>query len=101
MTELSTQFYDLTLRGKSAIENRKSVPPWARVMIIDPRTRREAREGEHGLIRIFDLANLYSVMAIQTEDWGVMRGEGFEVLGRAMGAEARGCSIAADEFGQG
>jgi hypothetical protein len=37
-------------------------------------------------------------MAIQTEDIGVRVGDGFEVLGRASGAEARGCSMAADEF---
>ncbi len=111
MTELSTQFYDETLREKSEIrnpksegnpkskiQNLKSVPPWARVMIVDPRTGKEAVAGERGLIRVFDLANLYSVMAIQTEDLGVRRGDGFEVLGRASAAEARGCSIAADEI---
>jgi hypothetical protein len=111
MTELSTQFYDVALRGKfeirnpksegnpqSKIQNLKSVPPWARVMIVDPLTGKEARKGERGLIRIFDLANLYSVMAVQTEDRGRVLGDGFEVLGRATDVEARGCSIAADEM---
>jgi hypothetical protein len=97
MTELSTQFYDETLLvGRQS--DRKTVPPWARVMIVDPRTGKEAEDGQRGLIRIFDLANLWSAMAIQTEDWGVKRGEGFEVLGRAAASEARGCSIAADEM---
>jgi len=45
------------------------------------------------LIRIFDLANVYSVMAIQTEDLGIRRGSGFELLGRATLAEPRGCSL--------
>jgi hypothetical protein len=49
--------------------------------------------GETGLIRVFDLANVYSVMAIQTEDLGVRRADGFELTGRATGAEARGCSL--------
>ena len=70
MTELSTQFYDQTLReGRQT--NRKVVPPWARVVIIDPNTGKEASEGERGLIRICDLANLWSAMCIQTEDLGV------------------------------
>ena len=39
-----------------------------------------------------------SVIAIQTADLGQRIGDGFEVLGREPGAEARGCSIAADEL---
>jgi hypothetical protein len=68
-------------------------PPWARAQVISPETGREAGEGETGLIRVFDLANVYSVMAIQTEDLGVRRGDGFELLGRAALAEPRGCSL--------
>jgi hypothetical protein len=68
-------------------------PPWARVQIISPETGREVNEGETGLIRIYDLANVFSVMAIQTEDLGVRRGDGFELIGRATLAEPRGCSL--------
>jgi hypothetical protein len=97
MTELSTQFYDETMRvGRPSDE--KTVPPWARVVIINPQTGSEAATGETGLIRVFDLANISSVAAIQTEDFGVMHEERFNVLGRATAAEARGCSIAADEM---
>ena len=70
-------------------------PPWARLQIISPETGREAPEGETGLIRVFDLANVYSVLAIQTEDLGRRRGDGFECLGRAALAEPRGCSLMA------
>jgi Acyl-protein synthetase, LuxE len=70
-------------------------PPWARVQIISPETGREVNEGETGLIRVFDLANVFSVMAIQTEDLGIRRGAGFELIGRASLAEARGCSLMA------
>jgi len=45
------------------------------------------------LIRVFDLANVFSVMAIQTEDLGIRRGDGFELVGRATLAEVRGCSL--------
>jgi hypothetical protein len=63
------------------------------VQIISPETGREVAEGETGLIRVFDLANAFSVMAIQTEDLAVRRGDGFELLGRAQVAEPRGCSL--------
>ena len=68
-------------------------PPWARVQIILPETGREVADEETGLIRVFDLANVFSVMAIQTEDLGVRREDGFELIGRARLAEPRGCSL--------
>jgi hypothetical protein len=70
-------------------------PPWARVQIVSPETGGEVGEGETGLIRVFDLANVYSVMAIQTEDLGIRRGQGFALAGRAVLAEPRGCSLLA------
>ena len=70
-------------------------PPWARVQIISPETGREVADGETGLIRVYDLANVFSVMAIQTEDLGIRRNEHFELIGRAALAEARGCSLMA------
>jgi hypothetical protein len=70
-------------------------PPWTRVQIISPETGREVGEGETGLIRVLDLANVYSVMAIQTEDLGIRRGDGFALAGRAASAEPRGCSLKA------
>jgi len=70
-------------------------PPWVRAQIISPETGREVNEGETGLIRIFDLANVFSVMAIQTEDLGVRHGIDFELIGRAAVAEPRGCSLMA------
>ncbi len=80
--------------GDSPIRSRVfRFPPWGRVRIISPETNREVREGEMGLIQVFDLANVRSVMAIQTEDLGIRRGQGFEWAGRAAGALARGCSL--------
>jgi len=115
MSELSSQAYD-SIAGKDGENDprratylpllgeragvRASVsdrtfhfPPWARAQIINLETGRAAADGETGLIRIFDLANVYSVMAVQTEDLGVRRGDGFELLGRAALAETRGCSL--------
>jgi hypothetical protein len=90
MSELSSQAYDL----RSQNEKRAfQFPSWARVQIISPEANREVVDGETGLIRIFDLANVFSVAAIQTEDLGIRRGDGFELTGRAQLAEARGCSL--------
>ena len=101
MTELSSQAYDRAACGNAAFqhpakpERHFHFPPWARVQIISPETGREVADGQTGLIRVFDLANVYSVLAIQTEDLGVRCGSGFELLGRAKAAESRGCSLAA------
>jgi len=93
MSELSSQAYDLGLGADLSDPQIFHFPPWARVRIISPETGLEVPDGEKGLIRIFDLANLYSVMAIQTEDLGVRRGSGFEWVGRAAQSEPRGCSL--------
>lgn len=86
MSELSSQAYD---RGDGVFR----FPPWARALIVSPATGREAIEGERGLIRVYDLANVWSVMAVQTEDVGIKVGDGFQLCGRAAQAEARGCSL--------
>jgi hypothetical protein len=49
------------------------------------------------MIRVTDLANVWSVAAIQTEDLGIRREDGFELIGRAEKAEPRGCSLMAME----
>jgi Acyl-protein synthetase, LuxE len=97
MCELSSQAYDLQLETSNhkpeTIQRRFLFPPWARVQLVSPETGREVADGETGLIRVFDLANVRSVMAVQTEDLGIRRGAGFELLGRAPAAEPRGCSL--------
>jgi len=105
MTELGSQFYDSTLVDPSG-PRRKLIPPWTRVRCVDPDSGRDVAAGEIGLIVIQDLANTGSVAAIQTADLGrevratgvgEFAGQGgFDVVGRAAGAELRGCSIAAD-----
>jgi acyl-coenzyme A synthetase/AMP-(fatty) acid ligase len=95
MTELGSQFYDSALREPEA-PRRKLAPPWARVRLLDPATGEDAEPGAVGMIAIVDLANTGSVLAVQTADLGRRVADGFEVLGRAPGAEERGCSVAAD-----
>jgi hypothetical protein len=97
MSELSSQAYDSEIQNsKLKIQNSERqfrFPPWARAQIISPETNREVCDGETGLIRVFDLANVFSVAAIQTEDLAIRRGDGFELIGRAQLAEPRGCSL--------
>jgi hypothetical protein len=98
MSELSSQAYDCAIppaRNTQHAARGFHFPPWARVQVVSPETGREVDEGESGLIRVFDLANVWSVMAVQTEDLAVRRGAGFELIGRAAQAEARGCSLMA------
>jgi hypothetical protein len=98
MSELSSQAYDCAV-APSRLTHQASrafrFPPWTRAQIISPETGREVGEGETGLIRVLDLANVYSVMAIQTEDLGTRRGDGFTLADRAASAEPRGCSLQA------
>jgi hypothetical protein len=63
--------------------------------MMSPETGGEVGDGGTGLIRVFDLANVFSVASIQTEDLGVRHGDGFELMGRAQLAEPRGCSLLA------
>ena len=97
MTELGSQFYDSVLCDPDA-PRRKLAPPWTRVRIVDPETGDDAEPGAIGIVQIVDLVNTGSVAAIQTADLGRAIGDGFDVLGREPDAEARGCSIAADEM---
>ncbi|HEU5423699.1 MAG TPA: zinc-binding dehydrogenase [Nitrolancea sp.] len=101
LTELSTQFLDASLRDHVAgrrLPRYKTVPPWARTRVLDPETLEEVAPGEIGLLCHLDLANRASVSAILTEDLGYELGDGFEIVGRVRGSEARGCSIALDEL---
>ncbi len=97
MTELGSQFYDSVLREPGRTR-RKLVPPWVRVRSLDPESGRELPLGQVGALAILDLANTGSICAIQTADLGRLRDDGFEVIGREPDAEARGCSIAADQL---
>lgn len=97
MTELTSQCYTRALAGGDP--DLFVAPPWVRVRILDPATLEEAPAGAPGLISVFDLANLGSAVHVLTEDLGVAEGEGFRLLGRAAGAELRGCSLVVEELG--
>jgi hypothetical protein len=91
MTELSSQCYT---RG---LGRPHEAPPWLRALVIDPETGNEVSVGQTGVLQLFDLANLGSSLAIETQDLAVREEIGFTLLGRDPGALPRGCSRAADE----
>ena len=95
MTELSSQFYDA---GNHSLPSVKHAPHWVRSRVLDPLSGRELPRGERGLLAHCDLANVNSAIAILTEDVGVAVDDGFLLLGRAEGAEAKGCSLAVQAF---
>lgn len=97
MTELSSQYYDNVLKNRFAGSNakrRKAAPPWLRSVAVDPETLKVLPDGESGLLRHVDLANALSMMAIQTEDLGIVNGDLLQLRGRLRGAEPRGCALA-------
>jgi hypothetical protein len=124
MTELTSQCYTRAIAGGDP--DLFFAPHWTRVRILDPATLEEARPGDPGLIAIFDLANVGSAAHLLTEDLGVAEagggggegaggegggshegaagagedgtGAGFRLIGRAAGAELRGCSLVAEEL---
>jgi hypothetical protein len=95
MTELSTQLYD---DGNAVVPSVKSGPHWLRSRLVDPLSGREVPRGERGVLVHCDLANFNSVTTILTEDVGIAVDGGFLLLGRAEGAQAKGCSLAVQEF---
>ncbi len=98
MTELSSQFWEATLVDPDAKHGVFAEPPWARVVPVDPETLSPVADGDIGIARIEDLANVDSAVAVLTQDRVRRVGARFELLGRAPGAPPRGCSIALDEI---
>lgn len=101
MAELGSQFYDDNLAA--AVEGRpravgKRIPPWVRTRALDPETLREVPDGMPGILVHYDLANLDTPLAVQTEDIGTRVGDRLTIQGRLPAAEARGCSLAFEEF---
>ncbi len=95
MTELSSQFYD---HGNAACPSVKSGPHWLRARVVNPLTGASVPDGETGVLAHTDLAHFNICTTILTEDAGIAVDGGFQLLGRAAGNAAQGCSMAIDEF---
>ncbi|MFM1945329.1 MAG: hypothetical protein RI897_4311 [Verrucomicrobiota bacterium] len=91
MCELSSQAYDRIVGTTSPRQFR--FPPWCHARLVEPGTNQPPAPGDPGLITLLDLANVRSIMSIQTGDLGIGNANGFEILGRATGTINRGCSL--------
>jgi acyl-CoA synthetase (AMP-forming)/AMP-acid ligase II len=101
MAEMGSQFYDdglIAAHERRAPKSGKQIPPWVRTRVLDPETLNELPDGETGILVHYDLANLQIPLAIQTEDVGRREGDRLILEGRLLGAEARGCSLAFEDF---
>jgi hypothetical protein len=96
MTELTSQLYSASLAGGDP--ELYVAPHQVRVRVVDPESLDEMPAGESGLVAIFDLANLSSAVHLLTEDLGRIEPGGLRLLGRAPGADLRGCSLTVEEL---
>jgi hypothetical protein len=96
MTELSSQLYD---RGHAPDSEHPSIfwePPWLRVTPVDPISLAPVTQGEEGLARFTDLANVDSALNVLTQDRVRRVSGGIVLCGRQPGARLRGCSLAVE-----
>jgi len=102
MTELGSQRYETTLRARydAAIEAARVYvgPPWLRSVVLDPATLTPVVDGAIGMVGHVDLANIDTCAFVLTGDLGRLvpvggAGMGLELVGRAPGAELRGCGL--------
>ncbi len=91
MTEMSSPSWGKLEDGHWVYQS----PAWAPVTIVNSQTLQEVSIGEEGLVKVLDLANRGSVSALLTGDWGKRHKNGFEILGRVIESEMRGCSLMA------
>lgn len=105
MTELSSQLWSrerVVSSPGAARDGLLWIPPWLRVTPVDPVSLEPVAEGERGILRFDDAANLDSCVSIQTADVGLLvrTAEGVPALrlfGRDPTAVPRGCSLAIEE----
>ncbi len=87
MTELLSQAWSIN-------ETPFKSPAWLKIFIRDTYDPRNyLTKGQQGLINVIDLANIHSCAFLETNDLGIMRESGFEVLGRFDQSEIRGCNL--------
>lgn len=90
MCELLSQAYSA---GNGVFKS----PAWMKVLtrpIQEPFSKMET--GKAGIVKVIDLANIYSCSFIETQDLGIVQENGFfEIIGRTDKSDLRGCSLMA------
>lgn len=93
MAESATNYFDGTLRDAVCgvrAERRKVPPPWTRVRAVDPTTGERSADGAPGLLQFYDLANIPTVLGVQSDNLGMVYDDGsFEIIGRAKVVDGR------------
>ncbi len=99
MTELSSQGWTGPVAFADADpEGPFRLPPWLVAVAVDPGSGVPLPPGRRGQLRFVDLANVESVLALETMDEGTVLPDGsLRLHGRLPGAPARGCSLTAEE----
>ena len=99
MTELSSQLYEPRLTGEAVVDGTYRPPPWLFVSAADPTTLEPLPQGQRGVARFVDVANVDSSLGVQTMDLVEVQPNGdVRLFGRAPGASARGCSLTVEEI---
>lgn len=88
MAESATNFFDDTLRGAVTGEptgkRMRRNPPWTRTVAVSLDKLEILPPGEVGLLRHYDVVNLPTVLAVQTDNLGYTDAAGnFQIVGRA------------------
>jgi hypothetical protein len=86
--ETATNYFDDSLRnhvlGRPRKPRSKVPPPWTRTGVVNCETGLLVEPGEVGLLRHHDVANLPTVLGVQSDNLGVRYAHGgFEIVGRA------------------
>ncbi len=88
MAESATNYFDDTLRdsvtGEPAGKRMRRNPPWTRTLAVSLDDLSILGPGQVGLLRHYDVVNLPTVLAVQTDNLGYTDAAGnFQIVGRA------------------
>lgn len=88
MAESATNYFDDTLRcavtGERSAKRMRRNPPWARTLAVSIDDLSILPPGQVGLLRHYDVVNLPTVLAVQTDNLGYTDDAGnFQIVGRA------------------
>lgn len=88
MTELFSQAY-------TESQETFVCPPQMKILIrdVEDPLHVHSKIGQRGGINVIDLANIDTCSFIETQDLGMLRNEGFQILGRFDNSDVRGCNL--------
>lgn len=101
MAESATNYFENSLRahvlGKSTTSRRMIPPPWTRVTAVHLEDLTPLPPGEVGILCHYDLVNLPTVVAVQSDNLGMVDPEGgFHLIGRAKLENGRASPLPAE-----